>query len=188
MNKRIESAINHMVQGLAYWMAYRGEISNIKIIEADAVLTATDMLRALLPNDLSVEREITRTSSSLSIGRQRIDLGIKDKSSDQYLCLVEFKLADATNGGYKKDVKKLSIIKQSYPDIDCIIVNLYRNRCEFNKPQELVGSDGKANRKTKAIKIGDKQIPIRVRRVCNSFPSTSKKTKSRKTICIEVLK
>lgn len=32
-----------MVQGLAYWMAYRCEISNIQLIEADAILAATDI-------------------------------------------------------------------------------------------------------------------------------------------------
>lgn len=186
MNKKLESSIEHMTQGLAHWMAYRSEVSSIKLIEADAVLVATDMLRALLPRDCIIEREITQTMSSLSIGRQRIDLGIKDKISNKYLCLVEFKLADATNGGYKSDVKKLSMIKQSYHDIDCLIIILHRNLCEFNKPQELVAQDGKANRKTKAIMVGNKNIPIRVRRVCNSFSSTTN-NKSRKTICIEVL-
>lgn len=186
MNKTIESSIKSMTQGLAYWMAYRSEISSTKIIEADAVLVATDMLRTLLPKHFSIEREITQIPSSPFIGRQRIDLAIKDKSSNQYQCLIEFKLADATNGGYKKDVKKLNIIKQSNPNIDCLIVILYRNLCVFSKPQELVGPDGKANRKTKEITIDNKHMPIRVRRVCNSFSSKTN-TKSRKAICIEVL-
>lgn len=186
MNKKIERAIKCMVQGLAYWMAYRSELSSIKILEADAVFIATEILSSWLSNDLSIEREITQSSSSLSIGRQRIDLGIKDKNDGKYLCLIEFKLADATNGGYKNDVKKLSTIKQNNSNIDCLVVILYRNLCEFNKPQELVGQDGKANRKTKVITVGNQQIQIRVRRICNSFSSTTN-PKSRKAICIEVL-
>lgn len=184
MNKKIESPINHMVRGIAHWMAYRREISNIKIIESDAVSVAVDILRSLLPKDLSVEREITRASSSFSIGNQRIDLGIKDKINNNYLCLIEFKLADSTNGGYKKDVEKLNAIKQNYPNIDCLIVILYRKSVAFTEPQELVGQNGKANKKT--IMVGNNQLPIRVRRVCNSFSSTTN-TKSQKAICIEVL-
>lgn len=186
MNKKIESPINHMVQGLAFWMAYRNEISSIKIIESDAVFVAADMLRSSLPKDLSVERELTRASSSLSIGNQRIDLGIKDKINNNYLCLIEFKLADSTNGGYKKDVEKLNAIKQNYPNIDCLIVILYRKSVAFTEPQELVGQNGKANKKAKTITVANNQLPIRVRRVCNSFSSTTN-TKSQKAICIEVL-
>ena len=43
-------------------MAYRREMSSINIIEADAVSTASDILRSNLPSDYVVEREITKTS------------------------------------------------------------------------------------------------------------------------------
>ncbi len=45
MKKDIQSAIYHMVQGLAHWMAYREEISIIKSIKADAIFVATDILQ-----------------------------------------------------------------------------------------------------------------------------------------------
>lgn len=43
MKNDIKSAINHMVAGVAHWMAYRDEISIIKPIEADVVFTAVDI-------------------------------------------------------------------------------------------------------------------------------------------------
>ena len=48
----MDSYIRHMVQGLTHWMAYRNEMSNIQLIEADAVFVATDILRANLPRNL----------------------------------------------------------------------------------------------------------------------------------------
>lgn len=67
-----------MLQGLAYWMAYRREMSSINIIEADAVSTAIDILRSNLPSDYVVEREITKTSLPI-VGSKKIDLGIRKK-------------------------------------------------------------------------------------------------------------
>lgn len=183
MKKYIQSAINHMVQGLAHWMAYRDEISNIQVIEADGVFVATDILRANLICDYVVEREITKKSLAI-VGKQRIDLGIKSKTTKLYECLIEFKLADATNAGYNADVDKLSDIKRKAPDIDCLVVILYRKVCSCNEPKKLVNNKGLARREI--IKIGNNNNPVKVRRVCNSFTS-SKPPKSKKAICIEVL-
>lgn len=183
MKKEIQSAINHMVQGLAHWMAYRDEISNIQIIEADAVFVAADILRANLICDFVVEREISKKSLAI-VGRQRIDVGIKSRITNSYECLIEFKLADATNAGYTADVEKLSDIKKKAPNIDCLVVILYRKLCSCEEPKELVNSEGLAQRGV--IKIGKNNNPVKVRRVCNSFTS-SKPPKSKKVICLEVL-
>lgn len=183
MKKEIQSAINHMVQGLAHWMAYRDEISNIQIIEADAVFVAADILRANLICDFVVEREISKKSLAI-VGRQRIDVGIKSRITNSYECLIEFKLADATNAGYTADVEKLSDIKKKAPNIDCLVVILYRKLCSCEEPKELVNSEGLAQRGV--IKIGKNNNPVKVRRVCNSFTS-SKPPKSKKAICLEVL-
>ena len=180
MKTILSSPIRHMVQGLAQWMAYRNEMSNIQLIEADAIFVAADMLRALLPGYI-VEREITKTSLPIVNG-QRIDLGIRTNNS--YECLIEFKLADATNAGYVSDVEKLSRIKQQDPSIDCLVVVLYRKSCGYNTPSNLVDDNGFARRGI--IKIGSNKIPVKVRRVCNSFAS-SKPPKSQKTICLEVI-
>lgn len=182
-NTILQNPINHMLQGLAHWMAYRDAFSNIQVVEADAVFVATDILRANLPTDYIVEKEITNKSLAIVKGH-RIDIGIKYKIDGTYKCLIEFKLADATNGGYKSDVQKLSVIKETAPDIDCFVVLLYRKSCAFIKPKELVDKDGKARRGIQ--KVGKKSLPIKVRRVCNSFSSKTNKN-SKKTICLEVL-
>ena len=183
MKEQLKNPIRNMLQGLAHWMAYRNSMSNIQLIEADAVFVATDILRANLPNDYCVEREVTKTSLP-SVKNNRIDIGIKSKTEGSYNCLIEFKLADATNAGYVSDVEKLSRIKQQDPSIDCLVVVLYRKSCGYNTPSNLVDDNGFARRGI--IKIGSNKIPVKVRRVCNSFAS-SKPPKSQKTICLEVI-
>lgn len=183
MKKEIYSAINHMVVGVAHWMAYRGEISIIKPIEADAIFIAADILQAKLSYDYTIKREITKKYLSI-VGKHRIDLAIISRNTIISECLIEFKLADATNEGYEGDVKKLNEIKQENNSIDCFVVILYRNACPCDKPKELVNSHGFA--KGGIVKIGENKYPVRVRRVCNSFTS-SRPPKSKKAICLEVL-
>ena len=183
MNQYLKSPIRHMAQGLAHWMAYRWDLSGALIIEADAVLTAIDILRANLPNGYILEREVTKKSLSI-VGNQRIDLGIKSKISGSYVCLIEFKLADATNAGYLRDVEKLRRIKLKGNNIDCLVVILYRKSCPYSKPKEFVQNDGKAIKKV--VKVGSKKISVRARCVCNSFTSFSN-SNSRKTVCLELV-
>lgn len=180
MKKEIRRPIDHMLQGLAYWMAFSGEKNSPKIIEADVVSTAIELLNSLLPKDYRITREVTKNELNILVGQQRIDLGIKYNGSIK--CLIEFKLADASNGGYKKDVKKLEKIKRKDEDIDCLVVILYRKSCKVDSPQELVDTKGKAIRR----KVNVMDVPVRVRRVCNSFSSKTNNN-SKKTICLEVL-
>ena len=169
-----------MLQGLAHWMSYRCEISNIQVIESDVVLVATDILRALLPKEYQVEREVTNKSLNLIEGKQRIDLGIKHNGNIKYL--IEFKLADATNKGIKGDIVKLQQIKDKDPNICCLIIILFRNSIDAHSPKEFLGKEGQATRKV--IKLA--KSAVRVRRVCNSFTSR-KNNNSKKTICLEVI-
>ena len=174
MKKDIQTAINHMVVGVAHWMAYRDEISIIKPIEADAIFVAADILQAKLSSDYILKREITKTSLPI----------VKSKITNKFECLIEFKLADATNEGYEGDVNKLKDIKQKDTNIDCLVVILYRKVCSCDKPKELVDSQGFA--RGGVVEIGNNKNHVRVRRVCNSFTS-SKPPKSKKAICLEVL-
>ena len=183
MKKDIQTAINHMVVGVAHWMAYRDEISIIKPIEADAIFVAADILQAKLSSDYILKREITKTSLPI-VGKHRVDLAIKSKITNKFECLIEFKLADATNEGYEGDVNKLKDIKQKDTNIDCLVVILYRKVCSCDKPKELVDSQGFA--RGGVVEIGNNKNHVRVRRVCNSFTS-SKPPKSKKAICLEVL-
>lgn len=182
MKEIITTPIRHMVQGLAHWMAYRYEISNIQLIEADAVFVATDILRANLPKDYKVEREVTKMTLPVIDGG-RIDLGIKSENGS-YECLIEFKLADATNKGYEGDVDKLSKIKQLDNSIDCLVVILHREPCPYSEPKKFITMSGIARRKK--IEIGSNKALVSVRCVCNSF-SSSTNPNSIKAICIELI-
>lgn len=173
-----------MVQGLAHWMAYRNEMSNIQLIEADAIFVATDLLRAHLSKEFIVERETTKKSLPI-VQDQRIDLSIKSKSDGLYTCLIEFKLADATNEGYLGDVDKLSKIKENHQNatkIDGLVVILYRKPCAFTEPDCFVNEKGNARKKQK-IEVGEGSV--KVRHVCTSFVSSTA-PKSHKVICLEV--
>lgn len=185
MKEEIRTPIRHMLQGLAHWMAYRSELSNIQLIEADTILLATDILRANLSKDFVVEREISHKSLHIIDGKRRIDLGIKTRNNDSYICLIEFKLADATNKGYIEDVEKLNDIKSLNKDIDCLVVIIYRKSCSFDKLGEFINvSNGTAKRKK--CEIPSKGIYIKVRGVYNSFTSKNRNV-SKKTICLEII-
>lgn len=183
MREQLKSPIRNMLQGLAHWTAYRNSMSNIQLIEADAVFVATDILRANLPNDYYVEREVTKKSLPILKGKNRIDMGIKSRIDGSYKCLIEFKLADATNKGYKGDVEKLSQIKQQNENIDCLVVILYRKPCSYSEPKEFIAKSGIASRKM--IEVGNNKILVNVRCICNSFTSTTN-SRSIKTVCIEL--
>lgn len=182
MKEQLKSPIRQMVQGLAHWMAYRNSMSNIQLIEADAVFVATDILRANLPNDYYVEREVTKTSLPI-VKNNRIDMGIKSRADGSYKCLIEFKLADATNKGYEGDVEKLSQIKQQDENIDCLVVILYRKPCPYSEPKDFLNDSGLAKRGK--IGVGKNNVPVNVRCVCNSFSSSTNQN-SIKTVCIEL--
>lgn len=183
MKEQIKSPVRHMLQGLAHWMAYRYEMSNNQLIEADAVFVATDILRTILPNDYIVEREVSKKSLPI-VNDYRIDLGIRSRVDGSFKCLIEFKLADATNKGYKRDAEKLSGIKKLNNSIDCLVVILYRKPCLYSEPKELVNKRGVASKKI--VELGNNKVYIKVRCVCNSF-SSSTNQKSIKTICIELI-
>ena len=187
MKEEIKSPIRHMVQGLAHWMAYRAEMSSIQLIEADAVFVACDLVRAHLSNDdYCIEREITKKSFPIIKDGKRIDVGVRRKSDNKYICLIEFKLADATNKGYEGDVEKLSQLKHSNSDceaIDCLVVILYRNPCVFTEPQVFL--DNKGHAKSKGAMV-DEKFPVKVKHVCTSFVSSTA-PKSHKVICLELI-
>lgn len=76
MKKEIKSPLSHMLQGLAHWMAFQKRNHHIKVIESDVVFSAVDMLRGFLPNDYSLEREVSNKELGIADNQSRIDLGI----------------------------------------------------------------------------------------------------------------
>lgn len=179
MKKIFKNPFEHTLQGLAYWLAYKNETLKCFITEADAVTEAIQILQSQVPPGCKVIREFSYGNISKSFGNKHADLAILN-SEKECECVVEFKLADATNGGYAADVKKISVVKKHNPNIDCMVIVLYRKSCKINVPNKLVDINGKAKRKVVGMPN------IQVRRVCNAICSRTAKN-MKKVICIEVL-
>lgn len=179
MKSFVRNSFEHMLQGLAYWLAYKGETYKCTIVEADAITEAVQILSSQLPSGYKVVKEFSYGNISKSYGGKRADLAIlnADKECE---CLVEFKLADAKNGGYVSDVKKMSIVKKGNLNIDCYVIILYRKSCKIDVPKKLVDDKGKAKRKV------NNMPNLTVRRVCNAIRSQTAKN-MKKVICLEVL-
>ncbi len=182
MKSIFKNPFEHMLQGLAYWLAYKEETYMCKIIEADAVTEAIHILQSQVPTGYKVVREFPYRSISSSFGNKHADLVILN-ANKKCECLIEFKLADATNGGYVADVKKISGVKTSNPNIDCYVIILYRKSCKIDVPNKLVDNNGKA---VKKVLIINSSQSIKVRRVCNAIRSQTAKS-MKKVVCLEVL-
>lgn len=166
---------------MAFWIAYSWEKNVVKFTEAEAVGEIANALHHNLPSFAQIKREVDfRTIAPLIKKIQRADLGIF--IDDKCQCLIEVKLSENTNGGFKKDIKKLSQIKRTNADIDCYVILLYRNSCNIDEPKFFVSPEGKALKKTIDID-GDR---IRVRRVSNALCSPTAK-RMKKVVCFEVL-
>jgi len=184
MRKDLRNPIGRMLQALASWLSYKQEKSNILVNESDVVSEAISILQVWLPKEYRIQKEVTQKDLSIVPGKKKIDLGIYSKDEGRFHCLIEFKLADATNEGYKGDVRKLYSIKREAPNIDCLVVIVCRKSYSQEKPKQLVLENGKARRST--IHVGKSNLPVKVRRVCHSCTAFDSKN-SKKTICLEVL-
>ena len=185
MNPSFENSFDKMLQGLAYWLAYQNVILGCDIIESDAVKEAYTFLRTHLISGFSIKREYPLKLFSTNFGKRRSDLAIINKKDGKCCCLIEFKLADATNGGYPDDVEKLYTIKKKFQEIECYVIVLCRHSCKIDQPKKLVTSLGRAVGETKCIK---NNIPIHVHMVRKAFKSLRKNPNMYKTILIEVLR
>lgn len=181
MKSILKKTIGSLVQGMAYWIAYSCEINAVKFTEAEAVGEITKILQTKIAFPAKICREVEYRSVCPSIkNSQRADIGIYIEN--KYQCLIEVKLSDNTNGGYKADIKKLSQIKQADSTIDCFVILLYRSSCNIDDPKLFVSIDGKALKRT----LVDADCKIRVRRVSNAISSMNAK-KMKKVVCFEVL-
>ena len=182
MKKHLRSPFEHMLQGLAYWLAYKRETVKYLITEHEAVGEAIQILESQLAPSYKIVKEFqySKVCNKYSV-HQRADVAVLN-SQGGCECLIEFKIAGSTNGGYKADIKKMINVKKECPDIDCYIIILYSQSCNIGVPKELVDDNGKAIKKP----IPMNSTKIRVRRVCNAVCSKNAK-KMKKTICIELL-
>ena len=83
--------IEHMLQGLAFWMAYKSEISTIELTEAEVVGEAVQILLARFSNYI-VKKEVEYSSLDTSLSKQYADLGIYSREDRSCKCIIEFKL------------------------------------------------------------------------------------------------
>lgn len=182
MKSYLRNPFERMLQGLAYWLAYKGETYKCAIIEADAVSEAIQILQSQLPSGYKVVREFPYGTISKSFGGKHADLAILN-ANKECECLIEFKLADATNERYAGDVEKMGGVKACNSNIDCYVIILYRKSCKKDVPKKLVNNNGKAMKKEITVNSSQR---IRVRRVCNAIRSYSSKN-MKKVILIELL-
>ena len=182
MKKHLRSPLEHMLQGLAYWLAYKRETVKYLITEHEAVGEAIQILESQLASGYKIVKEFPycKVCSKYSV-HQHADVAIINPQGECD-CIIEFKIAGSTNGGYKADIKKMANVKKDCPDIDCYVVILYSQSCNIDVPKNLVDGNGKAIKKP----IPMNSTKIRVRRVCNAVCSKNAK-KMKKTICIELL-
>lgn len=169
-----------MLQGLAYWLTYKSETYKCQIIEADVIMEAVQILQSYLPHQYKLVREYPYKNLQISTG-QRADLAILNVNGNCE-CLIEFKLADSTNGGYKNDIKKMSQVKAIQNIIDCYSVIVFRKSYIVSEPTNLVRYNGKAKRGL----LNESSQKYKVKRVCNSLSSTTA-TKMKKVICLELI-
>lgn len=180
MKSYFRNPFEHMLQGLAYWLAYKSETVKYQITEAEAVGEAIAILNSRLPAGYKVKKEFPYGNISKSIGNLRADLAIVSLQNECE-CLIEFKLADSTNGGYKADVNKMSKVRTVSSDIDCYVVIVYRNSCQLAVPRNLVDENGKSIKKIIPINSSN----VRVRRVCNAIGSKTA-NRMKKVVWLEV--
>ena len=182
MKKHLKSPLEHMLQGLAYWLAYKRETVKYLITEHEAVGEAIQILQSQLAPDYKIVKEFPygKVCDKYSV-HQHADVAVLN-SQGGCECLIEFKIAGSTNGGYKSDIKKMVNVKKDCSDIDCYVVILYSQSCTAGVPRGLVDNNGKAIKNPDPID----STKIRVRRVCNAV-SSKNATKMKKTVCIELL-
>ena len=185
MNLDLKKPIESLIQGLAYWIAYTLENNTIRFTEAEAVGEMAKILQTKIPFPFKVCREVAYNTVCPSIkSKQRADLGIFIE--EKCKCLIEVKLNENTNGGYKKDICKLTKIKQIDNDIDCYVILLYRNFCSIDEPKNFVSTDGKALKRTIYDTIDNIKCKLRVRRVANALCSPTAR-KMKRVVWFEIL-
>lgn len=181
-----KKTFDRMLQGLAYWLAYQYEVSYCKVIESDAVREAYNILQSHLKG-YTVEKEVLYKIICPQITNQmRADLAIKNDAGD-YECIIEFKLASATNKGYKGDLSKMLQLKKIRPEIECYSIILFQNSCKQYVPKDFITPKGNAIKRTLSFPCtNNSTCNYRVRRICNAVCS-KKAEKMKKVVLLELM-
>lgn len=186
-NKHLYDAIEHMLQGLCYWMGYRMECySAHSIMESAAVDVAMSIINARLDHrTYVVKMEYPYSKMGLSGSRERADLVVLTKRDKELIpeCVLEFKMANSANEGVWGDIKKLNDIPLPITRLAILL-----SRCNPNIIGDFVDNIGGINERAKR-KVdspqNDKRIPVRVVFVKKAMESQNTESPFR-AICVEL--
>lgn len=176
-NTTLFNTIEHMLQGLAFWLGYRIECySGHRIPEAVIVETAIGLLNSHLDHGSYQIR--CEYSYRLMGGKdnQRADIVILERSTQKPICVMEFKLSDDTNNGVWGDVKKLAQLPN---DLYRIVILLSRKK--DNMTSLFITGKGYAKKKI----VNPNNVPVSVIRSAKSMEGTNPDYAFR-AICIEL--
>ena len=175
-NKPLYYAVEHMLQGLSYWLGFRTECySGHLVMEAVAVEVAVQILNAHIDHSMyKVKMEYGYGKVLKNNSNGRLDLAILDKSGN-CVCGIEFKTSTDSNNGVAGDIAKLKTLPQTMYRLVVLI-----SQKETSMTRQFVDKEGKARR----------SIPfmpnVKVIRVTKAMESAGNSKYSPKAICIEV--
>lgn len=175
----IKPQIEHMLQGIAYWMAYKRKTVSFDLKEVDFVTEAVTILESRF-SKYYVKKEVNYSDINSSLPKQFADLGVFSRADNKCICIIEFKLGN--NFNYTDDIQKVNQIKVLNQDITYLVIIVYKNNCTSKVPQRFVTNTGKAKR----VIINIQGTKIKVRRVCNALASKNV-SKMKKVVCLEVI-
>ena len=191
-NSQLDSALKHMLQGLAFWMGYYKNVYN-KLYEHDCVHQAYTILRSILGNkEYVLEYEYAYSKIDKSIKTQeRADLVILQKNGQvrNPICVMEFKMSAKTKGLVESDVEKLSHIKND--GVARLVILMYYEEVPSLRDRftEERGLDFSAPSKDVPLKYKDNNYYVHVHRVAKAMASSSMSRRSPyMAICISVNK
>ena len=130
-DKVLNTALDSMLQVLAYWMGLRKAINDV-VYEHDCVHEACSILRSLLGKDYRIKYEYAYTKLDKTCkSKKRADLVVlrKTENGESPICVMEFKMSSNTNSGVLSDVKKLS--KISREDLTKLVILMYWNESKI---------------------------------------------------------
>lgn len=183
-NSQLNSSLESMLQGLAFWMGYSKSMN--ELYEHDCVHQAFTILRANFGKDYSLQYEYLYSDIDKSINSQeRADLVVLDKNDNTPLCVMEFKMSDNTNGGVTADVKKLRKITREGV-VKLIILLFYEDNNKL-RDTYLTGTGNAVVAKRRPVSLKGIEKPVRVKRVAKAMATANRPKRSPyMAVCIEV--
>lgn len=183
-NTQVSTALESMLQGLAFWMGY-SRCMNV-LYEHDCVHEAFAILRANLDTSKYViEYEYNYSDIDPSISSQeRADIVILKKTPKKKIpiCVLEFKMSTNTNGGVESDVKKLRKISKN--KISKFVILLI-NDDNPNLVEQYTQGILKSFYAKRIVSMKD-GTTVKVRRVAKAMATSNKpKRNPYMAICIE---